>query len=97
MPPCRSGTSSPSVLSCRRAADQSAHFSGVLERMLGRLAAEQAKAREPAELAEVVWTALTVARPKAAYRVHQDRQRAALDLLPTRMADAVLKRVLAAR
>ena len=81
----------------RRAADQSTHFSAVLERMLSRLAAEQAKARNPSELAEVVWTALTVARPKAAYRVHQDRQRAVLDLLPARLADAVLKRVLATR
>ena len=79
------------------AAESSALFGPTLQRLTRRIAAEQAKAADPAVLAAVVHTALTVARPKPAYRVAQDRQRALLDLLPVRWGDAVLRRVLQSR
>ena len=79
----------------RLAAQESTHFSDVLGRMLPRLAAEQRKARDPRELAEVIHSAVTVRRPRPAYAVGQDRQRALFDLLPARVADALLTRVLA--
>ncbi len=76
------------------AAEASMRFRPVIERMRGLAAREQGKAHDPQTLAEVIHEAQTVARPKPAYPVRQDRQRLALDRLPTRWSDAILRRVL---
>jgi hypothetical protein len=52
---------------------------------------EQAKAHDPALLAEVVHTALTTRHPRSAYSVKPDLQRSALNLLPAQGVDALLK------
>jgi NAD(P)-dependent dehydrogenase (short-subunit alcohol dehydrogenase family) len=78
-----------------RAADTSVHFRGPLDRC-GRLTLKELdKASHPRQLAEVIHHALVTARPRAAYRVRQDRQRVLLDQLPVRWSDRILKWVLA--
>ncbi len=73
-------------------AEQTAGDLDWLVRRVGALAAnENDHAREPAALAEVIWTAVTAARPRAAYSVGADRRRTALHFLPTRVADAALR------
>lgn len=73
------------------AAEASTHFKDLLRRIKHLTLAEQAKAHDPALLAEVVHTALTARRPRPAYSVRPDRQRAALDRLPAAAADRLLK------
>lgn len=77
-----------------RAAQASTHFAGVLRKVGGLAAKEDGKAHEPAELAAVVERALTTARPRPAYSVHPAFSRVALDWLPTRLADRLLRVVL---
>ena len=77
-----------------RATEASTYFKDMLTRLKHMAANEQAKAHDPALVAEVVHTALTTPHPSAAYSVKPDPQRAALNLLPTRAADALLKLVL---
>ncbi len=59
--------------------------------------AEQAKAHDPALIAETVYTALTARAPAPAYSVKPDPGRAAMNLLPDRVTDTVLQWVLGAR
>lgn len=73
-----------------RAAARSEHFGGLLTALQHRLPVEQAKAHDPAVLAEVVERALTDRAWRARYLVRPDRQRMALDRLPPRVGDAVL-------
>lgn len=73
------------------AAARSEHFGEILTAMLPQLPREQAKAHEPAELAAVISHALSVKRWKASYPVHPDRTRMALDRLPPRAADRVIR------
>lgn len=77
-----------------RAEQQSTHFRKLVGKVGGMAAKEQQHAHEPAVLAEAVWTAVTTARPRPAYRVGTDRRRAALDRLPARVTDALLRRLL---
>jgi NAD(P)-dependent dehydrogenase (short-subunit alcohol dehydrogenase family) len=73
-------------------AEQSAGELRWLVRRVGALAAnENTHARQPAALAELVWTAVTTKRPRAAYSIGADRRRTLLHYLPTRVADAVLR------
>lgn len=73
-------------------AEQSAGELGWLVRRVGALAAnENERAREPAELAELVWRAVTVSRPRAAYSIGADRRRTLLHYLPARIADTALR------
>jgi hypothetical protein len=74
-----------------RATEASTYFKDMLTRLKHMAAKEQAKAHDPALLAEVVHTALTTRHPRPAYSVKPDAQRAALNLLPTRAADALLQ------
>ncbi len=55
---------------------------------------EEAKAHEPAVLAEVVWKAATTARPATHYSVKPDPARRLLNRLPVRVTDALLRRSL---
>lgn len=74
-----------------RAAASSALFAPLLRRV-GRLAlGEQERAHDPAVLAEVVWRAATVRRPRPHYSVCPDRRRMLLDRLPVRLADVALR------
>jgi NAD(P)-dependent dehydrogenase (short-subunit alcohol dehydrogenase family) len=75
---------------------ETTHFRAPLART-GELAArENDKANDPRLLAETVHRALTARRPRAAYSVRPDPARRALDWLPTRWADALLRLVLRA-
>lgn len=66
-----------------------------LARKVGRMAAgEQQKAHDPAILAEVIWDAATVARPKARYSVKPDPARTVMHRLPTSVVDRLLKKAL---
>jgi hypothetical protein len=55
---------------------------------------ENDKASDPVVLARAVHRALVARRPRAAYGVREDRGRALLDRLPTRVSDRVLQRVM---
>jgi NAD(P)-dependent dehydrogenase (short-subunit alcohol dehydrogenase family) len=74
-----------------RAAEASVYFKDLLNRLKHLTLKEQAKAEDPALLAEVVHRALTTRHPRAAYSVKPDLQRTALGLLPARVADPLLK------
>jgi NAD(P)-dependent dehydrogenase (short-subunit alcohol dehydrogenase family) len=74
-----------------RAAEASTYFKEFLTRIMHVAVKEQAKAHDPAILAEVVHEALTARRPRPAYSVKPDPQRFVLNLLPARTADALLK------
>ena len=72
----------------------STYFKDVLGRMKVMAVKEGGEGNDPALLASVVFHVLTVATPKAAYSVKPDVKRMVLDYLPTRLADALLKKVL---
>jgi NAD(P)-dependent dehydrogenase (short-subunit alcohol dehydrogenase family) len=74
-----------------RAAEASTYFAPMLKRLAHVTVKEQAKAHDPALLAKVVHTALTTRHPRSAYSVKPDPQRSALNLLPARGVDALLK------
>jgi len=77
-----------------KAAAASEQFGDVLAYMKEKAVQEGAKGHDPAELAAVIHEALTVASPKPAYSVKPDRARSLLEYLPTRWADALIKKVL---
>lgn len=77
-----------------RAAAASGYFRTLLENVRERAVAEHANARDPRLVAEVIHTALTAKKPRAAYSVHPDPARSFLHYLPTRLADVLLKRKL---
>ncbi len=74
-----------------RAAEASKYFREMLTRIMHVAVREQAKAHDPAMLAEVVHEALTTRCPRSAYSVKPDPQRVVLNLLPTWAADALVK------
>ena len=80
-----------------RAATESRYFAALLRRVKGMTLAEQAKAHDPALIAETVHTALTIGSPAPAYSVKPDPGRAAMHLLPDRVTDSVLEWVLGGR
>lgn len=66
-----------------------------LARKVGRMAAgEQAKAHDPALLAEVIWRAATTPKPKSRYSVKPDPARTLMHRLPTSVVDRLLKKTL---
>lgn len=73
------------------AASDSGYFGAELRRTGELASGEQDKAHPPVELAEVVHKSLTVSRPKAAYSVHPAPSRVALERVPTRLADLVMR------
>ncbi len=76
------------------AADSSDRFGDLLRRTGELAAAEEDRAHDPERLARVVERALSARRPRAAYSVSPAWSRRALDLLPTRLADAAIRRAL---
>lgn len=75
-----------------RATQASTHFKTLLSRIMRLAVKEQDKAHDPVLLAGIVHEALTVRRPRPAYSVKPDPGRVLFNLLPTRMADFLLKR-----
>lgn len=66
-----------------------------LARTTGKLAAKESKhAHDPAELAEVIWTAATTPKPKLRYSVRPDLRRSVLHHLPVGLTDRLLRRFL---
>jgi NAD(P)-dependent dehydrogenase (short-subunit alcohol dehydrogenase family) len=74
-----------------RAAKESTHFGKLLRKLTGMTVAEQAKAHDPLLLAQTVHLALTARRPAAAYSLKPDPGRVVINLLPDRVADALLE------
>jgi NAD(P)-dependent dehydrogenase (short-subunit alcohol dehydrogenase family) len=66
------------------------------ERIVGKVgraaSREESKAHDPRELAEVVWRAVTSARPRLRYSVKADPTRRVLHHLPTRTSDWLIRR-----
>jgi NAD(P)-dependent dehydrogenase (short-subunit alcohol dehydrogenase family) len=79
-----------------RAIETSSNFKKVLAGLKDKAVAESKKGNDPAELAAVIYTALTSNSPKAAYSVKPDLARSLLEYLPTSWADALIKKVLSA-
>ena len=78
---------------------QAAAGSGLYSRQLehfGELVREaNKKAHDPSLLAEVIYSALTDAKPKSRYSVKADRGRSFLEWLPMSVADGIFKKMLA--
>jgi NAD(P)-dependent dehydrogenase (short-subunit alcohol dehydrogenase family) len=77
-----------------RAIASSERFEPMLARIKQLSLKEQDKAHDPVLIARTVHTALTAARPRAAYSVKPDPLRVLLNRLPTRLADRLLARTL---
>jgi len=69
-------------------------FAKLARRTAKGAAREGEKAHDPAELAEVVWTAASAERPKARYAVRTDPTRRVLHHLPVPVTDKLLRRFL---
>jgi NAD(P)-dependent dehydrogenase (short-subunit alcohol dehydrogenase family) len=80
-----------------RAAESSTYFPATIERVKDLAVRENDKANDPAVLAQAIHRALTTRRPRAAYGVREDRARAVLDRLPTRLSDLILEKVMSPR
>jgi NAD(P)-dependent dehydrogenase (short-subunit alcohol dehydrogenase family) len=78
----------------RRAIESSSLFKEVLEKVRSLAIKEEGKASDPEILAATVHRALTAKHPKAAYSVRADAARSALEYVPVRLADKLLKAVL---
>jgi NAD(P)-dependent dehydrogenase (short-subunit alcohol dehydrogenase family) len=76
------------------AIEDSTEFKAVLTGVQKMAVAEGHKGRDPAELAAVIYQALTEESPKPAYSVKPDFARSLLEYLPTRWGDALIKKVL---
>ena len=74
-----------------RAAKESSHFGKLLRTLTRMTLAEQRKAHDPLLIAKTVHVALTAHSPAAAYSVKPDPARVAMNLLPDRLSDALLK------
>lgn len=78
-----------------RASDNSLEFKATINKLKGLAVKEGDKGHDPDYLASVIHRALTADKPKAAYSVKPDPGRSLLEYLPTRWADALLKKVMA--
>jgi NAD(P)-dependent dehydrogenase (short-subunit alcohol dehydrogenase family) len=78
----------------RAAKEASTYFGGILQKMEALVVQEYEKANDPVLLAQVVYQALTTDQPKAAYSVKPDPQRKFMELLPTRLADRLMRKAL---
>lgn len=78
----------------RKAAEQSELFKDVLEKVRSLAVNEEGKANDPELLAKTIHTALTTKSPKPAYSLRPDPSRTALEYIPTKLADRLLKSVL---
>ena len=80
-----------------KAAESSSYFKEVLIRMKGMAVRAGGKGSDPALLASVIHEALSTKKPKPAYSVKPDPMRSMLEYMPTRNADALLKKVLSGK
>ena len=80
-----------------KAIEATTYFKDVLTRMKKMAVREGDKGHDPALLASVIHEALTTKKPKAAYSVKPDPMRSMLEYMPTRNADALLKKVLSGK
>jgi NAD(P)-dependent dehydrogenase (short-subunit alcohol dehydrogenase family) len=71
-------------------AERSQHYGKVLRLAQKRIPQEERRAGNPDDLAALIEKALTVRRPRPAYRIHTNPQAAALNALPTRVVDRLL-------
>lgn len=76
------------------AIEGSNYFKEVLSRMKHMAVEAAGNGNDPQLLASAVYSALISNRPKAAYSVKPDMQRMLLEYLPTRWADAIIKKAL---
>ena len=74
---------------------QSTLFPKLIERVGALAVREQARAHDPAVLADVVWTAATTTRPRAHYSVRADMRRSLLHHIPGPIVDRILRRMFA--
>ncbi|MDT4936355.1 MAG: hypothetical protein QOG80_26 [Pseudonocardiales bacterium] len=79
------------------AASSSTLFTGLIRKVGSMAAHEEQRASDPQLLAEVVWKAVTAAKPRTHYSVKPDRRRAVMNRLPPRVVDAALRKGLARR
>ena len=77
-----------------RLADESSHYRRVLLAARKRIPQEERRAGDPDDLAALVERVLTTARPKPAYRINTNPRSAALDALPVRFVDRLLREAL---
>jgi NAD(P)-dependent dehydrogenase (short-subunit alcohol dehydrogenase family) len=75
----------------QKLADDSEHFGKQLSLAKRRVPQEERRAGDPADLAALVEKVLTVRRPRTAYRIHTNPQSAALNALPARVIDRLLR------
>ena len=94
--PFRTGMVASIEQNFERVAQASTYFKELLQTLKKATIREQGKAHDPALLAQVVHTALTARYPRIAYSVKPDPQRVALNALPDRVADPLLKLALGA-
>jgi NAD(P)-dependent dehydrogenase (short-subunit alcohol dehydrogenase family) len=73
-----------------RLADASEHYERVLRAARKRIPQEERRAGRPEDLAALVERVLTIARPKASYRINTNPQSALLAALPDRVLDRLL-------
>lgn len=77
-----------------QAADQSTLFRKQLKHFGDLVDEANKKASEPTLLAEVIYEALTVKKPKATYSVKADPGRSFMEYLPIRLSDWIFKKIL---
>lgn len=77
-----------------RAVDQSVYFKKILKKMSRMAVKTSQHGQEPEYLAKVLYQILKSSKPKAAYSIKPDPMRSALEYLPTKTADLLLKKAL---
>jgi len=80
-----------------RARETSTYFKDALTRVVALIPRDYEEAGDPVGVAQVVHQVLTTDHPKASYLVKPDWQLLFLDRLPTRWADALIKKWLSGR
>lgn len=92
--PFRTGMTAAIRRSFTEAVPAGSPFAAMAAVMGERVAGEDARAADPARLAEAVWRATTATRPRDRYAVGWDRGRNLLSRLPVRTMDRVLRQAL---
>lgn len=92
--PFKTSMVSNTVDGFRQAAKTSQLYSKQLEHFGNLVFEANKKAGDPDYLSEVIYQALTVKKPKAAYSVKADPGRSFLEWLPIRIADGIFRKIL---
>ncbi len=77
-----------------QAAKASTYFSDALANIISISQREIERSRDPIIVANVVYECLTVPRPKHAYPIKPAPQRSLLEMLPNRLIDYIMRRIL---